>query len=235
MTTEQERNSINIHKAQNEELDVGNKELLSRNKEDDKSEDKLKIEKKENKTNMIKNEEEDKTKVIKNEKEDKTKVIKNEEDKPELVKKEEIKEEVENDDKNNNVSKQSTEEEGKSLFTASCKLFRYDSAKEEIKGRGSGQVHILHVPESNLYKILMVREFLKRLGCNHYINCPLEVHPKYDHTYMWSTSSDKIDDIGGSEEQTFIIKFKNREDAEGFEKAYAEAREANVKELSKRK
>lgn len=118
------------------------------------------------------------------------------------------------------------------IFKRSCHLYLYSNKTKVIEERGDGNAYIKKVPEKQLYKLVMVRNKLCKLGCNHFI---FPVGKLYKHkkknTFIWMSKSDRCDDDKENMERTFIIRFDKDDDAVLFEEKYKYAIDENVKVL----
>ncbi|KAM0673672.1 E3 SUMO-protein ligase RanBP2 [Gurleya vavrai] len=124
------------------------------------------------------------------------------------------------------------------IFQSDCNLFRYVPGKPTLEARGVGKIFITRVVESNLYKLVMNRDKINRLGCNHYIS-PIEElkdHSTVSNLCIWHTSTDTCEkDAKLNPNQTFALRIKEDEDFKMFKEKYDFAREHNGKEIEKNK
>ncbi|WAR22408.1 RBP2-like protein [Mya arenaria] len=114
------------------------------------------------------------------------------------------------------------EEDEEVIFKHRAKLFRF--LKGEWKERGLGDVKILYQPNVNKARILMRREQILKICCNHYVTPDLKLQPMPNSkgaALIWS-AVDFADGEGTYEK--FSIKFKNQEIAKQFEKAIEDAK-----------
>lgn len=125
----------------------------------------------------------------------------------------------------------------KKIFESKCVLYRYVEGKTELEQRGTGRIYIILVEEANLYKIMMVRDKIKRLGCNHYISplFSLSPHEKTKNVWIWSTLTDTCEEDSKLDpKQTYVARFKNSEICEEFKSRYEEAQNHNEEILTKK-
>ena len=73
------------------------------------------------------------------------------------------------------------EEEEEVTFKHRAKVFRFDKEAKQWKERGVGDIKILHHKEKNTFRILLRRDQVHKIACNHYINVNqvLEPMPRY--------------------------------------------------------
>ena len=114
----------------------------------------------------------------------------------------------------------SGEENEDCLFTYKAKLFRYDGSLKVWKDRGIGVIKILKNKTSGKGRVLMRREQILKLCCNHYIVPGMTLRPgSYaDRSWVWFTSADLSEDT--PHEETLCVKFKYAETASEFKKTF---------------
>ena len=114
----------------------------------------------------------------------------------------------------------SGEENEDCLFTYKAKLFRYDGSLKVWKDRGIGVIKILKNKTSGKGRVLMRREQILKLCCNHYIVPGMTLRPgSYaDRSWVWFTSADLSEDT--PQEETLCVKFKYAETASEFKKTF---------------
>ncbi len=73
------------------------------------------------------------------------------------------------------------EEDEEVTFKHRAKVFRFDKEAKQWKERGVGDIKILHHKEKNTFRILLRRDQVHKIACNHYINVNqvLEPMPRY--------------------------------------------------------
>jgi hypothetical protein len=120
------------------------------------------------------------------------------------------------------------EEDENVLFCERGKLYRFDSATNQMKERGIGEMKILQHKTTNLYRILMRREQVLKICANHHITSQMELKPHTgtSNAYIWS-AMDFAD--GEAKHETLCIKFKTDEQAKNFAKIFNEAKEIKTK------
>ena len=117
-------------------------------------------------------------------------------------------------------STSSGEENEDCLFTHKAKLFRYDGNLKVWKERGVGIIKILRNKVSGKGRVLMRREQVLKLCCNHYIVPGMNLKPGslVDLSWIWFTSADLSEDT--PQEEILCIKFKISETAAEFKKTF---------------
>ncbi|XP_053407821.1 E3 SUMO-protein ligase RanBP2-like [Mercenaria mercenaria] len=115
------------------------------------------------------------------------------------------------------------EEEEERIFSHRAKLFRFFNG--EWKERGLGDVKVLYHSETNKARIVMRREQILKLCCNHYISPDLnfKTMPNSQGRALVWYAMDFAE--GEPKPEQFSIKFKNEEIAKEFESSVKEAQE----------
>ncbi|TBU07634.1 Ran-specific GTPase-activating protein 1 [Hamiltosporidium magnivora] len=123
---------------------------------------------------------------------------------------------------------------GEILFRGNCKLFRMNESK--VVTRGVGKIYITKGESNGMVRIVMVRDKLMKLGCNHFIEPWSEIlgHEIHENTWVWSTIGDTIDEIS-DKQQTYIVKFKEDKEAKGFKDSFEIGKENNRVVLESKK
>ena len=114
------------------------------------------------------------------------------------------------------------EENENVLFQHRAKLFRFQN--NEWKERGLGDIKILENKRNRKVRIVMRREQILKICCNHYLSPDMELKPmpKSDgKAWLWY-AMDFADDEPSTEQ--FSIKFKNAEVANDFKIAFDSAK-----------
>ena len=120
-----------------------------------------------------------------------------------------------------------TGEEGSEvLFSHRAKLYRFDKKFNQWKERGIGDIKILKNKENNKLRVVMRREQVKKLCCNHYLAPKMFLSPmaNSDRAWIWYTLSDFADEVSTPEK--FAVKFKLVETAERFKVVFVESVES---------
>ena len=118
---------------------------------------------------------------------------------------------------------QSGEENEDVVFSERGKLYRYDDTLKQWKERGVGVIKILkHKEKDKKIRILMRREQVFKICCNHYITVgmSLESYGNTQKMYMWFTPSDYADEVPKKEK--LLVKFKQIATASKFKAKFDE-------------
>ena len=120
------------------------------------------------------------------------------------------------------------EEDENVLFCERAKLYRFDSAAQQMKERGTGEIKILQHKTSNACRILMRREQVLKICANHQISSQMELksHHGSENAYVWS-AMDFAD--GEAKHEALCVKFKSSELGKKFVQQFNEAKQANAK------
>uniref|UniRef100_A0A183BPY4 Dymeclin n=1 Tax=Globodera pallida TaxID=36090 RepID=A0A183BPY4_GLOPA len=106
----------------------------------------------------------------------------------------------------------STGEEGEEvLYSARCKLYRFDKDVHENKERGLGDIKLLYNPRSARYRCVMRREQVFKLCANFPIYPDLKIHPREQMptVYTWACK-DFSDDPSEGTDVTLSARFKDK-------------------------
>lgn len=113
------------------------------------------------------------------------------------------------------------EEEETPIFCHRAKLYRFDSIARQWKERGIGDFKILKHNDECRFRIILRREQVHKVACNHYIKSNMKLNPM-DTTEIalcWNT----VDYAEGRPEtSSFAVKFKNKEILEQFRSKFEE-------------
>ncbi|CAH1402479.1 unnamed protein product [Nezara viridula] len=110
------------------------------------------------------------------------------------------------------------EEDEDVVFSERGLLYRFDN--KEWKQRGTGEMKILKHKTKNNYRLVMRREQVYKLVCNHLIPADFELKPKSEKAFCWSALNycpEKSDDQPVSE--NLCIRFKDELLANKFKTA----------------
>lgn len=121
------------------------------------------------------------------------------------------------------------------LFRARCKLFRKNMETKKFEDRGEGDIFIARSCESSLYKVSMVRDQIKTLGCNHFIDPRFDCVSVRSYTRAWSWFASSDDCHTGKSDskcQFYVVRFADDKESESFKKIYDEGRNENRKILA---
>ncbi len=112
------------------------------------------------------------------------------------------------------VNVKTGEESEEVLFTNKAKLFRFDSTVNQWKERGIGDIKLLKNVHTNKVRILMRRDQIFKICCNHFITSDMSVLAYQERSWMWFTLNDFSDEVPRPEK--FAVKFKSTEIAQMF-------------------
>ena len=118
------------------------------------------------------------------------------------------------------VAVRTGEEDEEAIFTHRAKLYRFDSIIKQWKERGVGDIKILYNKTTSKTRILMRRDQILKLCCNHLITADMNVVPTAgsDKSLTWYTPCDYADEVAKPEK--FSVKFKLPETAQEFKKIF---------------
>ena len=121
------------------------------------------------------------------------------------------------------------EEDEEVKFQHRAKVYRWDKDTKEWKERGLGDLKILYHPENNTFRVLLRREQVHKIACNHYIKTEmkLEPMPKSETQVTWFAMDycENEDGTAESKVEKLAAKFKLAETKEDFVKAFEAAQE----------
>nr|XP_039263063.1 E3 SUMO-protein ligase RanBP2-like [Styela clava] len=118
------------------------------------------------------------------------------------------------------------EEDEEAVFSESAKLYRWTEG--QWKERGVGVMKILKHKEIGKYRILMRRDQILKICCNHLIGKDLELQamPKSDKAWIWHALDFSEEE---SKQEGFAIRFKTSELAHSFKEKFTEGKEIKIK------
>ncbi|KAK6090205.1 hypothetical protein P3W45_000753 [Vairimorpha bombi] len=121
------------------------------------------------------------------------------------------------------------------LFKSKCKLYIYNKDKNKFDERGVGDIMINKEKDSEMTKVVMIRESIMRFGCNHYINprYKLMKNNNVANGWMWVTTEDTVDDEENIKKKMYLVKFDENELSEKFKEEYEEGMKSNKKILDR--
>ena len=112
------------------------------------------------------------------------------------------------------------EENEEVLFTHRAKLFRFDANASQWKERGIGDIKLLRSVNTNKTRILMRRDQILKVCCNHFIAADMTLLAHQERSWMWYTLDDFADEVPRPEK--FAVKFKTAETAQKFKITFEE-------------
>lgn len=119
------------------------------------------------------------------------------------------------------IGKGTSGEEGEEeMFCARSKLYRFNKDTSEWKERGLGDIKITFNRSSGKGRILMRREQILKICCNHYITAEMELKPHQGNEkfLVWHTYADFADEEAKFEQ--LAARFKTAELAGEFKEAF---------------
>ncbi|WUR03732.1 Ran-specific GTPase-activating protein 1 (DNLI1) [Vairimorpha necatrix] len=120
------------------------------------------------------------------------------------------------------------------LFKSKCLLYIFNKEKKKFEERGPGDIMINKEKETEMIKVVMIRESIMRFGCNHYINPrhKLIKNENINNGWVWCTTEDTVDDET-NKKKFYLVKFDTSENTEKFKSEYEKGRLANKEILEK--
>ena len=117
----------------------------------------------------------------------------------------------------------SGEEGGEVLFNEKCKLYRFDPPTKQWKERGVGTMKIIYYPASCQTRLLMRRDQILKLCCNHYITSDMSINCHFSNpkALTWLCRADYLEET--SHHQQFTVRFKQEATASHFKHLFIEA------------
>jgi len=114
------------------------------------------------------------------------------------------------------------EEDEEVIYCQRAKLYRYDTAVKQWKERGVGDLKILKHKEKPRFRLIMRREQVHKVACNHYLTkeMNLKPFPNSETTLSW-TAMDFSEEAQG-EMQGFAVKFKTIDLKNAFQSKFEE-------------
>lgn len=111
------------------------------------------------------------------------------------------------------------EEDERVLYCQRAKLYRW--ADGEWKERGLGDFKILKHDVTGKVRLLMRREQILKICCNHYLTVEMTFLPKDDRSWTWHASDFSENEI---KSEHLAIRFKTSEIAQAFKQAIEQAK-----------
>ena len=116
------------------------------------------------------------------------------------------------------VKLQSGEEDEIVLFSHRAKLYRFDAYVKQWKERGTGNIKILKHKKTGKCRILMRREQILKLCCNHWIAKGMTLTVRDEKVLQWMTLNDFSDQKTKAEQ--FSVRFKLADTAKSFQQIF---------------
>lgn len=119
------------------------------------------------------------------------------------------------------------EEEENLLFSDRAFLYRYVPDTKEWKEKGRGDMKILEHKTTGRTRVLMRREQVLKICCNHYITPQLSLKPLQTSDRTWTWSAQDFSE-GELVQETFALKFKTMDQAQKFKNVFEEAQKKST-------
>ncbi|XP_076453510.1 LOW QUALITY PROTEIN: E3 SUMO-protein ligase RanBP2-like [Babylonia areolata] len=120
------------------------------------------------------------------------------------------------------VETRTGEEDWTVLFAQRAKVYRFDSS--QWKERGIGEMKIMKHTSQLLFRVLLRREQVLKVACNHLISASMELRPMSTSETAWCwVASDFSEDESKMEQ--FAVKFKKMEVAKEFKAIFEDCQE----------
>jgi E3 SUMO-protein ligase RanBP2 len=117
---------------------------------------------------------------------------------------------------------QKTGEEGETiLFEERAKLLRFDSEGKQWKERGVGRVKITQDPTTGRVRLLMRREQVLKVCCNHFVTANMKFTASSSSDRAWTWYAQDYSE-GEMKPELFAIRFKTVDQALSFKKTLDE-------------
>ena len=114
------------------------------------------------------------------------------------------------------------EEEENTLFSDRAFLYRYVNDTKEWKEKGRGDMKILEHKTTGKTRLLMRREQVLKVCCNHFITPLLSLKPLQTSDRTWTWSAQDFSE-GELVQETFALKFKTKDQATKFKETFDQA------------
>jgi E3 SUMO-protein ligase RanBP2 len=120
-----------------------------------------------------------------------------------------------------------TGEEGQEIvFKHRAKVYRFDPDTKQWKERGVGDIKILKQPETFKYRVLLRRDQIHKIACNHLIQADIELKPlsNSETAWCWYAMDFTEDEVNGKLEH-LAVRFKHLDTAKEFKAKFVECQE----------
>ncbi|KAH0839718.1 ran/spi1 binding protein [Lanmaoa asiatica] len=126
------------------------------------------------------------------------------------------------------VETKTHEEDEDVLFKMRAKLFRFDTAGNEWKERGTGDARLLQHRETKKVRLVMRRDKTLKVCANHAITSDMRLQPNIgsDRSWVWKVAADYAESPPTSE--TLAIRFANSDNAKEFKRKFENAQIINA-------
>ena len=119
------------------------------------------------------------------------------------------------------------EEDENVLFSDRAFLYRFVPETKEWKEKGRGDMKLLEHKKTGRTRLLMRREQVLKICCNHYITPDLVLKPLQTSDRTWTWSAQDFSE-GELVPETFALKFKTMGQAQKFKSVFDEAQKKSV-------
>ncbi|KAH9416781.1 E3 SUMO-protein ligase RanBP2 [Dermatophagoides pteronyssinus] len=109
------------------------------------------------------------------------------------------------------------EENEEVIYKERAKLYRYIKETNEFKERGVGEMKILRKRDTDNYRLLMRRDNVFKIICNHQITEHLRLKERTINSFIWGCKD--FSENPNGEDQIFVIKFKDETRRNAFQQA----------------
>merc|ERR1719225_532432 len=118
------------------------------------------------------------------------------------------------------------EEDEEVIFKHRAKVYRFDKDVKQWKERGVGDIKILNHKAKNTFRVLLRRDQVHKIACNHYISQDQKLEPMQssDTALTWLAIDFSEDEVNGMTEK-LAVRFKLAETKDEFKKVFEEAQE----------
>ncbi|CAG2115300.1 unnamed protein product, partial [Medioppia subpectinata] len=121
------------------------------------------------------------------------------------------------------IEVQTGEEDEEPIYCQRAKLYRFDPNLKEWKERGIGDFKILKHKSKIRYRMILRREQILKIACNHYITPEITLNPM--NTSETSVCWNAVDFTDGSPvSEQFALKLKNKDLLKDFVKLFEECK-----------
>ena len=120
----------------------------------------------------------------------------------------------------------SGEEEEDVLFAQRAKLYRF--VDSQWKERGTGELKILQNKENGKVRILMRRDQVLKICCNHYLTADMKLTEMADSDKAWTWFSACDFSEGSAKAEKFAAKFKTVEIAQKFKETFEQYQQIDI-------
>ncbi len=121
------------------------------------------------------------------------------------------------------VNVETGEEQEEVKFKHRAKVFRWHKETKEWKERGVGDIKILYHPERKTFRVLLRRDQVHKIACNHYIMPEMKLEKMASSETALTWFANDCDEDGETNFEKLAVRFKLAETKEEFKKAFEDA------------